>query len=251
MKPTDRVDLARQHRPEAIAARLRRPFRSWYISDFVLGSIDGCVTTFAVVSGAVGAGFSGLVAIVLGTANLVADGFSMAVSNYQSIKSQQELIEESRRSEERHIAEVPEGEREEIRQIFTGKGFKGEVLEQIVDTITRDRRLWIETMLTEEFGLQKAGINPLKSALITFLAFVLVGFVPLVPFLSSALGVNLQFYISAFLAGMMFFGVGMLRSVVIRRPIIRSALGTLLMGGSAAALAYLVGLLLRMALDNP
>lgn len=251
MKPGDRLDLLRQHRPEAIAARLRRPFQSRYISDFVLGSIDGCVTTFAVVSGAVGAGFSGLVAIVLGSANLIADGFSMAVSNYQSNKSQQELIEQSRRSEERHIAEVPEGEREEIRQIFSGKGFTGDVLEQVVDTITRDRRLWVETMLTEEFGLQKVGIKPLNSALITFLAFVLVGFVPLVPFLFNSLGVNRQFSLSAILAGVMFFGIGMLRSVVIRRPVVRSAVGTLLMGGSAAALAYVVGLLLRQVLETP
>ena len=76
------------------------------------------MTTFAVVSGTVGAGFPSSVAVVLGIANLLADGFSMAISSYESIKAQQEYIESVRLSEAKHIEAVPDGEREEIRQIF-------------------------------------------------------------------------------------------------------------------------------------
>lgn len=75
-----------------------------------MGGIGGCVTKFAVVAGAVGADFSGLV--ILGFANLLADGFSMAVSNYQRTKSQLERVKEARLSEERQIEEIPTGERE-------------------------------------------------------------------------------------------------------------------------------------------
>ena len=81
----------------------------------------------------------------------------MAVSNYQATKSQAERVEQARRLEELHITHVPEGEREEIRQIFLQKGFEGQVLDEVVDVITKDKKLWVDTMLTEELGLQIDG----------------------------------------------------------------------------------------------
>jgi hypothetical protein len=113
-----REKLEAEHRPEEVRRRLLEHRGQGYLGDAVLGGIDGCVTTFAVVAGAVGAGFSGLVVVVLGFANLLADGFSMAISNYQGTKSQLERVEEARFSEERQIEEIPAGEREEVRQIF-------------------------------------------------------------------------------------------------------------------------------------
>ena len=136
-----------EHHPHAIQARLLAPRRASYLGDAVLGGIDGCVTTFAVVAGAIGAGFSGMVVIILGVANVFADGLSMAVSNYLSTRSQHEELELARLEEERHIKEFPEGEREEIRQIFATKGFSGDTLERIVDTVTQNRQLWVDTML--------------------------------------------------------------------------------------------------------
>lgn len=62
-----------------------------YLPEFVYGGIDGAITTFAVVSGVVGAGLGSAIVLILGFANLFADGFSMAVSNYLSTKSEQEL----------------------------------------------------------------------------------------------------------------------------------------------------------------
>lgn len=244
MKKISDEELSLAHRPGAIAERLKRSTSSQNISDAVLGGIDGCVTTFAVVSGVVGAGFSPAVALILGYANLVADGFSMAVSNYESIKAQREFKEGIIRSEEEHIDKVPEGEREEIRQIFQQKGFKGPTLEKIVDTITQDQRLWVETMVTEEHGIQRIAPNPWKSALTTFAAFLVIGSVPLSPFLTS-LEMQQQFVVSAFLAGIMFLSIGMLKSLVFGKPVILSGLSTLLTGGTAAGLAFVTGYLLR------
>jgi hypothetical protein len=160
MKISTRTRLYAEHFPEAVRARLRARRPSQNVSDAVLGGIDGCVTTFAVVAGVVGAGFPATVALILGLANLLVDGFSMAVSNFESIKTQQENIEATIKTEEEHIREIPEGEQEEIRQIFADKGFGGETLEKIVNTIIQDRRLWIETMLTEDTACKKPGPAP-------------------------------------------------------------------------------------------
>lgn len=245
MKQPARTRLYAEHLPEAVRARLQSQRPSQNVSDAVLGGIDGCVTTFAVVAGAVGAGFPASVALILGLANLLADGFSMAVSNYESIKAHQENIDATIKTEEEHIREIPEGEQEEIRQIFQGKGFGGETLEKIVDTISQDRRLWVETMLTEEYGLQKAGPSPWKSAIVTFLAFLVVGVIPLLPFFFRGADMQLQFYLSAALAAMVFLGIGMIKGLIFQKNILRSGIGTLLTGGAASSLAYLTGMLLR------
>lgn len=248
MKPDVHDRLSREHLPEAIEARLKRAVRSENVSDAVLGGIDGCVTTFAVVSGTVGAGFAPSVALILGFANLIADGFSMAISNYESIRTQRAFKEGITRAEREHIDRVPEGEREEIRQIFRQKGFSGETLEKIVETITQDEALWIETMLIEEHGIQKSSPSAWKAAGATFGAFVLVGAVPLLPFLIFTIPMRQQFVVSALLAGSMFFVIGLLKSVAFARGrAIRAGLGTLLTGSAAASLAFVTGYLLREA----
>jgi VIT1/CCC1 family predicted Fe2+/Mn2+ transporter len=241
----DAHHLEADHHPEAIRTRLDSDYVHSYLGDAVLGAMDGCVTTFAVVAGAVGAGFPGFVAIIMGMANLVADGFSMAVGNYQATKSQRELVDKARAMEERHIEEIPDGEREEIRQIFALKGFEGEVLEQIVQVITSDRSLWVETMLREELGLQVEGANPLRAAVATFVAFLAVGFLPLLPFLIRPLGPQLAFGLSSFVTALAFFGVGVLKGRETDRSQVKSGLETLLTGGAAAVLSYVVASLLQ------
>jgi len=242
---TDREALLRDHRPAMIRKRLSMGPKRQNISDAVLGGIDGCITTFAVISGSVGAGFPSSVAIILGFSNLFADGFSMAVSNYESSKAEQEYFDSVKRSEERHIKEVPEGEREEIRQIFSAKGFSGELLDRVVETITANKEVWIETMLVEEHGLGKTRQAPSISAAVTFLAFVAVGAIPLMPYIASSLDAGQQFLISSVLAGAMFFLIGTLKSIALAKPFFLSGVSTLLTGGAAAGLAYFTAHILR------
>jgi len=242
-------ELIREHHPDAIKERLSRLKKPNLISDAVLGGIDGCVTTFAVVSGALGAGFSSTVALILGFANLIADGFSMAVSNYESIKAQQDFTESVRLDEQEHIDKIPVGEKEEIRQIFHKKGFTGDVLDKIVETIISDKKLWIDTMLTEEHGLQKNNLNPLKSGITTFTAFIFVGTIPLLPFLAPYLEMKSQFIISASLAGLMFFLIGAMKNYLFSKPVLSSGLKTLATGGIAASLAFITGYILRVVFE--
>ena len=94
-----------------------------YLRDFVYGANDGIITTFAVVAGVAGANLSASVVLILGFANLLADGFSMAMSNYLGEKSNRDFVATERGREEWEVERLPEEEREEIRKIYRAKGF--------------------------------------------------------------------------------------------------------------------------------
>lgn len=240
-------ELRALHTPRRIRERLRRPTRRSYLSDFIYGGIDGAVTTFAIVSSVAGAGLDSRIVIIMGAANLVGDGFSMAAANFLGARAEAQQAEWARRSEEIEIDTYPEGEREEIRQIFAGKGFEGELLDKAVEVITSDRERWIETMLAEEHGLGTAQRRALPAAAATFVAFNLVGAIPLLPFVGTLAGVpgpGAPFAVSAAMTGVAFFGVGALKSRFVEQRWWISGVETLAIGALAAGLAYGVGALL-------
>lgn len=210
--------------------------------DCVYGGIDGAVTTFAVVTGVVGAQLSTRVILVIGLANIIADGFSMAASNYLGTKTEQEEIKHIEAVENRHIDNFPEGEREEVRQIFRDKGFEGEDLRRVVELITSDRKIWVRTMLTEEYGLPQEVRSVWLAALSTFGAFLVCGMVPLVPFI---LGLADAFKVATLLTAVVFFAIGSAKSLWFTTSWWKAGLETLAVGSAAAALAYAVGVLLR------
>ena len=209
------MSLREEHTPLAVRKRVRsRPSPS-YLHDFIYGAVDGTVTTFAVVAGVAGANLDETVVIILGGANLIADGFSMAVSNFLGSRAERQQRERARREEERHIRLVPEGEREEIRQIFAAKGFEGQDLERVVEVITSDRELWTDTMMSEELGYGSTEPNEFRAALATLVAFLTVGFLPLVVFvydLAAPGNVDNAFAWSAVMTGIAFFAVGAMKS---------------------------------------
>jgi VIT1/CCC1 family predicted Fe2+/Mn2+ transporter len=247
---TELEKLRNEHLPEIIAARLDAKPEHSYLGDAVLGAIDGSVTTFAVVAGVVGASLSSSVVIILGLANLFADGFSMAASNYQKSKSERQRTEKLRSIEATHIEHHPEGEKEEIRQIFERKGFEGPLLDEIVAVITKDKDRWINTMLTEELGVPLEAPEPMKAAWTTFLAFSIAGAIPLVPFLLALrFSVTNLFFWSALATAISFFLVGCMKGRVLSHSIFKSGVETLLTGGLAASLAYIVGWWLRSLVE--
>lgn len=171
-----------------------------YLSQFVYGAIDGSVTTFAVVAGAAGAKLSATVIIILGIANLIADGFSMGASAYLAAKSDRDL--KKSKDDEHDGAETPLGD-----------------------------------------------------GVATFVSFILVGFVPITVYVVDALfGLNIDnvtlFSISCFLTGAAFMAIGILKGQATKTNQLKSALETLLLGGIAAALAYLLGDVLARALGS-
>ncbi|MEW6043134.1 MAG: VIT1/CCC1 transporter family protein [Thermoproteota archaeon] len=221
----------------------------WHFEDFVYGSFDGSVTTFAVVAGAVGASLSPMIIVILGFANLFADGFAMAVGSYQATKAKIEFIQKERKREEWEIDHMAESEKQEIRDIYAKKGFTSELLDEIVKVITARKKVWVDTMMKEELGLIEDSKKPSDAATSTILGFTVIGLIPILPFvMMHGLGlVNHSqhgFTYSVVFTSIAFFLIGIIKGRVVKKPLLRSGLITLLIGGIAASVAYFVGNLL-------
>jgi len=236
-------EMFHDHSAEAIRRRLEGGAEASYLRDWIYGGIDGAVTTFAIVCGVVGANFSTSVILVLGAANIVADGFSMAASNYTGSKAEKDEFDRIRAHEEMQVERDPAGEIREIQEIYRSKGFDGDDLDRAVEIITSDKKLWVDTMLTEEYGLPMSERSPLKAAVGTFIAFMLCGLVPLLPFFLSEGLITRQdaTWWSVGLTGFIFFGIGSLKS---RWSLVgwwRSGMETTVIGLGAALIAFGIG----------
>lgn len=245
MAPASQRDLAAEHDLDKIRARLTRPRGEGPLGDFVLGGVDGVVTTFAVVAGSAGGQLSVAAVIILGLANLVADGFSMGISNYLGTRSRQQEVTRARADEIWQLDADPEGERREIREIYARKGFGGAALDHIVDVITSDREVWVDTMMAEELKLSEVSARPLRAGLVTFAAFSVCGFIPLTPFLLGGGNFERMFGISLAFSAATFFALGLGKGAVLGLPPLRSGIQTLVIGSVAAGLAYATGMVLR------
>jgi VIT1/CCC1 family predicted Fe2+/Mn2+ transporter len=234
--------MEHEHSIEAIKERLAEGPRHNYLRDWIYGGIDGSVTTFAIVTGVVGAHLSPSVIVIMGFANLLADGFSMAASNFLGTKSEHDDIRRLEMIEHRHIQLAPEGEREEVRQIFAKKGFAGTDLDRVVELITSEPERWVRTMLTEEYGLPQEARSAWRAAASTFSAFIICGFAPLLPFLILS---GNAFRVSILLTGSVFFTIGSIKSLWSTQSWYRSGVSTLFVGGIAAGLSYGAGVLLK------
>jgi VIT1/CCC1 family predicted Fe2+/Mn2+ transporter len=253
-RPESREAYQHQHAPEKIAARLESGPESVYLKDFVYGAIDGAVTTFAVVAGVAGAGLAPGIIIIMGVANLLADGFSMAASNFLGTRAENQYRDQARRRELDEVNKWPEGEREEVRQIYARKGFEGPLLDEVVRVLTSDKERWVDVMIQEEHGMTLGGHDATRAGLATFGAFLLVGLVPLLPYLLNWCGlprwcgleaIPNPFFWSSVLTSVAFFWVGALKGRFVNQSWLLSGGETLGIGGIAAAMAYGAGVLLK------
>ena len=234
--------MEHSHAPEDIARRLAKGPSINYLRDWIYGGIDGAVTTFAIVAGIVGAELSASIVLILGLANVFADGFSMAASNYAGTKAEHDDYERIKSIELRHIHNHPEGEIEEVRQIYARKGFEGEELERLVKLVVSHEEMWLEVMLSEEHGITEDQRSPILAAMATFAAFLVCGLVPLVPFV---LGMQASALVACIMTGVVFLGIGAAKSYWSTQRWWVSSLETFIIGMSAAGIAYAIGLALK------
>lgn len=247
----DLAASAAAHAPERIAEAAKEEHGgagSQYIGDLVYGGLDGIITTFAVVSGVAGAQLGTPVILILGLANLFADGFSMATGAYLSSKSEQEYYEREWLREAWEVEHFPEGERLELVEIYRGQGYSEADAQNLVEIQSRDPQRWVKAMMVNELGLLPDERKPLLSGLATLLAFVVAGSVPLLIYLLGLfvpVAPEVAFPVSIVLSGLALFGLGAAKVIITRMNAFRSGFEMLVVGGLAASVAYIVGALLK------
>jgi len=177
------------------------------IRDFVFGYGDGINTSLGIAAGVGGAAVSSDIIILAALVGMFTGAKAMAVQNYLAVKSYRELLKSEIARENWEIENKPEDERKEIEEIYKAKGFSGKELDMIVNKITSDKKVWLNTMLTEELNLNLEIVgSPLKSAFRMFASFLIGGMLPIIPFffgegmtpLFIAIGLSLS---SSFLVG--------------------------------------------------
>ena len=226
-------------------------FEKEYIAEFVYGGIDGVITTFAVVAGSAGAELAVPIVLILGFANLIADGFAMSVGSYFSAKSENESYDKHKAVEYWEIENLRDKEVEEIREIYEAKGFEGDLLKQVVDVITSDDEVWVDTMMKEELEMIKDDRPPWKRGLVTFIAFNLVGFIPLSAYaFAGFIDANASdlFVVSSFSTAVALALIGTLKGLVTEQSRIKGIIETVFLGGIAATIAFFVGDILEKLL---
>ena len=226
-------------------------FEKEYIAEFVYGGIDGVITTFAVVAGSAGAELAVPIVLILGFANLIADGFAMSVGSYFSAKSENESYDKHKAVEYWEIENIRDKEVEEIREIYEAKGFEGDLLKQVVDVITSDDEVWVDTMMKEELEMIKDDRPPWKRGLVTFIAFNLVGFIPLSAYAFAGFidaSASDLFVVSSFSTAVALALIGTLKGLVTEQSLIKGIIETVFLGGIAATIAFFVGDILEKLL---
>ncbi len=226
-------------------------FEKEYIAEFVYGGIDGVITTFAVVAGSAGAELAVPIVLILGFANLIADGFAMSVGSYFSAKSENESYDKHKAVEYWEIENLRDKEVEEIREIYEAKGFEGDLLKQVVDVITSDDEVWVDTMMKEELEMIKDDRPPWKRGLVTFIAFNLVGFIPLSAYAFAGFidaSASDLFVVSSFSTAVALALIGTLKGLVTEQSLIKGIIETVFLGGIAATIAFFVGDILEKLL---
>ena len=243
----DRSGSADAHDPRRIARSAEEEHGGagdLYLGDLVYGGLDGVVTTFAIVSGVAGASLGSEVILILGLANLLADGFSMASGAYLSTRSEQEYYQREFEREMWEIEHFPDGERAELIELYRKRGYREDEADQLVAIQSRQPDRWVKAMMVDELRMIPDERKPLTSGAATLAAFVLAGALPLLVFVVDLfVPINDQtaFLASLVLTGVALFGLGAAKVFVTQRNPLRSGLEMLAVGGLAAAVAYWVG----------
>lgn len=218
-----------------------------YLKSMVYGGLDGIITTFAVVAGVAGASLAAGVVLILGFANLIGDGLSMAIGDFLSTKAERDFNRAEREREKWEVENYPEGEKLELIELYQERGIARADAEAITDLIAKTQEAWVDTMMVEELGIIETDESPAKNALVTFASFCLFGFLPLMAFVLSRflpIPAAWNFPLAACLTAATLFCLGAVKTRFTGQNWIVSGLEMLAVGGLASAAAYGIGLAL-------
>lgn len=244
---------AQSHEQERVEQATRQngaTGKSEYLGNLVYGGLDGIITTFAVVSGVVGADLSAEVILILGLSNLLADGFSMATGAYLSAKSEQEVYAREREHISEQIVKEPEKEKASLMEGYRGQGYSAEDARQLVEIISRDPGRWVNATVAEKLLLLPQKQKPILEGVAAFITFVLAGAIPLLVYFAGflfrlELATNAAFLWAVSLSAVALFGLGAAKIFVTKANALRSGIEMLFVGALAALVAFGVGMFLK------
>ena len=215
-----------------------------YMRDLILGANDGLVSVFALVLGVAGGGFSPQNVLLAGIAAAVAGAISMAIGEYLSTKSQEEVYDAERELEKEHIKHYRDHEIQELYEFYEKKGFSGDLLEQVVQTIASDEEVLLNEMMMAEFGvLEEERRSPITATLIVGAAFFVGSLPPVIPF--ALVSDTISGVLIAGVASVIgLFGVGALKARLTRGNIVRSGGENMILGLTGAIITYFIGVLI-------
>ena len=223
-----------------------------YIKSLVYGGLDGIITTFAVVAGVAGASLSPSIVLILGFANLIADGLSMAIGDFLSTKAEREYYLAEKQREEWEIENFPEGEKREMIELYMDKGLEKKDAETISEILSKNNKSWVSVMMAEELGIIEDDSSPFKNALVTFISFIIFGFIPLLTYVVSKflpfISAN-KFLLASILTGLTLFTLGAVKVKITNKNWVMSGLEMFIVGGIAAAAAYGIGALVSIIVN--
>ncbi|MCE5209515.1 MAG: VIT1/CCC1 transporter family protein [Chloroflexi bacterium] len=215
------------------------------LSDVILGGQDGLVNVLGVILGIAAATNDPRIVMVAGLAATFAESVSMGAVAYTSTLADADYYDSERERELRHIEQIPKLERAEVSQIYTEKGFEGELLERIVNTITANPDVWVTVMMAEEHQLAPVNRGQAwKSALVVGISAIVGSLIPLAPF--AFLPVATSMWVSVLITALVLFAVGAYKArVTVGKPG-RSGLEMAVIGTVSALVGYAVGLVLKV-----
>ena len=211
-----------------------------WLRDVILGGQDGLVNILGIVLGVIAGGGSKAVLLAAGFAAAITESISMGAVGYTSSISERDYYQAEQAREAAEIDATPEAERQEIRDIYAAKGFAGDLLDRVTDTITANRDRWLASMMDEELHLQPVqATDIIRSAVVVTIATLIGHLIPLLPFVW--LPRTTALILAVVLSAGVLFGVGVYSSVTLVGDWRKNGLKMVAIGLGAAAIGFLIG----------
>jgi predicted membrane protein (TIGR00267 family) len=214
------------------------------VRDVVIGMSDGLTVPFALAAGLTGAIAASHLIVIAGLAEIAAGSISMGLGGYLAAKGDVEHYKQERKNEEWEVTEIPDHEAEEVREIFEAYGLTAKQVEPILKNFRANPKLWVDFMMTNELGLEEPDPKRVRySALTIAAAYITGGIVPLLPyfFVHDSHHALIPSIIVTLIALFLF---GFFKAKIAGMNAIKSAAQTVLIGGIAAAAAFLLARLI-------
>ena len=210
------------------------------VKDMVIGMADGLTVPFALAAGLSGAIETTGIIVTAGLAEIAAGSIAMGLGGYMAAKSDAEHYDSERIREELEVREKGDIEASEVAEVFQSYGLTTEESTLIVDALRKRPQAWVDFMMRFELGLEKP--NPRRAVLSAGTiagAYIAGGFIPLSPYIVQS-SASTALTLSAIITLIALAGFGYIKGHFTGAPRVRSAIQTVLIGGLAAVVAFMI-----------